>query len=150
MAQVDLLRKLIREELRAVLKEELPKLIKEIKQPIYTDQKRSLQEEVKTKIPGTLNTYKSNPIANVKFQGNNPMANLLNETAMSMTSNNMSSFGAEYSNPTMAFQPDEVSVGSIEGMLGTARASSNLDAVQINEVPDYSALMNKLKSQGAI
>lgn len=150
MAQVELLRKLIREELRAVLKEELPKMIREIKQPVYIDQKKSLQEEVKAKIPGTLNTHRSNPVANVKFQGNNPMANLLNETAMSMTSNNMSSFGAEYSNPTMAFQPDEVSVGSVEGMLGTARASSNLDAVQINEVPDFTGLMSKLKAQGAI
>jgi hypothetical protein len=150
MAQVELLRKLIREELRAVLKEELPKMLKEIKAPVITNQARSLQEEVKAKIPGTLNTHRSNPVANVKFEGNSPMASLLNETAMSMTNNNMSSFAAEHSNPMMAFQPEEVAVGSIEGMLGTARASSNIDAVQINEVPDYSALMSKLKAQGAI
>jgi hypothetical protein len=35
-------------------------------------------------------------------------------------------------------------------MLGTARASSNLDTVQINEVPDFSGLMSKLKAQGQI
>lgn len=150
MAQVELLRKLIREELRAVLKEELPKILKEVKQPVYVDRQKALQEEVKAKIPGTLNTHRSNPVANVKFEGNSPMASLLNETAMSMTSNNMSSFATEHANPMMAFQPEEVAVGSIEGMLGTARASSNIDAVQINEVPDYSALMSKLKAQGAI
>jgi len=150
MAQVELLRKLIREELRAVLKEELPKMLKEIKQPVYVDQKKALQEEVKTKIPGTLNTNRSNPVAGVKFQGNNPMASLLNETAMSMVSENMMSFSTDHVSPTMAFQPAEVSVGSVEGMLGTARASSNLDAVQINEVPDFSGLMSKLKAQGQI
>jgi hypothetical protein len=150
MAQVELLRKLIREELRAVLKEELPKMLKEIKQPIITDQKKALQEEVKSKIPGTLNTHRSNPIASVKFQGNNPMANLLNETAMSMNSENMVSFNTDHVNPIMAFQPTEVNVGSVQGMLGTARPSSNLDAVQINEVPDFSGLMSKLKAQGQI
>jgi hypothetical protein len=150
MAQVDLLRKLIREELRAVLKEELPKMLREIKDPVYTDQKKSLQEEIKTKIPGTLNTHRSNPVAGVKFQGNNPMANLLNETAMNMNSDNVMSFNTDHVNPTMAFQPAEVNVGSVEGMLGTARASSNFDAVQINEVPDFTGLMSKLKAQGAI
>lgn len=150
MAQVELLRKLIREELRAVLKEELPKMLKEIKQPIIVDQKKALQEEVKTKIPGTLNTHRSNPVAGVKFSGNNPMATLLNETAMGMASENIMSFSTDHVNPTMAFQPAEASVGSVQGMLGTARASSNLDAVQINEVPDFSGLMSKLKAQGQI
>lgn len=150
MAQVDLLRKLIREELRAVLKEELPKMIREIKDPVYVDQKKALQEQVKTKIPGTLNTHRSNPVAGVKFQGGSPMASLLNETAISMTSDNMVSFNTDHVSPTMAFQPAEATVGSVESMLGTARASSNLDAVQINEVPDFTGLMSKLKAQGAI
>jgi hypothetical protein len=150
MAQVDLLRKLIREELRAVLKEELPKMIREIKEPVYVDQKKALQEQVKTKIPGTLNTHRSNPVAGVKFQGGSPMASLLNETAMSMNSDNAMSFNTDDVSLGMGFQPAEVKVGSVEGMLGTARASSNLDAVQINEVPDFTGLMSKLKSQGAI
>ena len=47
-------------------------------------------------------------------------------------------------NPMLAFQPKEVAVGSASDMLATAKGSSNIDAVQINVVPDYSALMDKM------
>lgn len=147
MAQIDQLRKLIREELRAVLKEELPKLLSENKQSPIVSPSKALQEEVKKKIPGTLNTVQSRP--QIKFSGNNPMSAFLNDTAKSMLSEDFSMTSADV-HPSMAFQPKEVTVGSVEGMLGSARASSNIDAVQINEVPDFSALMGKLKAQGQI
>jgi hypothetical protein len=35
-------------------------------------------------------------------------------------------------------------------MLATARPSSDISMVQINEVPDFSDLMSKLKAKGAI
>jgi hypothetical protein len=146
MAQIDALRKLIREELRAVLKEELPKILKEVKSPVMVDQKKSLQEQVKSKIPGTLNTSAPKPI---KFAGNNPMAAFLNDTAKSMLNEDFNMTSGDV-HPGLAFQPKEVKVGSVEGMLGSARPSSNLDAVQINEVPDFSGLMAKLKEQGQI
>jgi len=146
MAQIDALRKLIREELRAVLNEELPKILKEVKTPVVVDQKTNLQEQIKSKIPGTLNTASPKPI---KFTGNNPMAAFLNDTAKSMISEDFSMTSADV-HPAMAFQPNQVSVGSVGGMLGTARPSSNIDAVQINEVPDFSALMGKLKERGEI
>jgi hypothetical protein len=147
MGQVDQLRKLIREELRAVLKEELPKMLKEVSKPAIVDSKKNLQEQVKSKIPGTLNTIQSRP--QIKFSGNNPMAALLNDTAKSMLNEDFSMTSGDV-HPSMAFQPKEVTVGSVEGMLGTARPSSNIDAVQINEVPDFSALMGKLKERGQI
>ena len=147
MAQVDALRKLIREELRAVLKEELPKILKESQAPVLADPKKSLQEQVKSKIPGTLNTQASKP--QIKFASNNPMAAFLNDTAKSMLQEDFSMTSADV-HPAMAFQPNQVSVGSVEGMLGSARPSSNLAAVQINEVPDFSALMGKLKEKGQI
>lgn len=146
MGQVDQLRKLIREELRAVLKEELPKLLKESSLSPVVDQKKALQEQVKSRIPGTLNTSAPKPI---KFTGNNPMAAFLNDTAKSMLNEDFSMTSGDV-HPGLAFQPKEVKVGSVEGMLGSARPSSNLDAVQINEVPDFSALMGKLKEQGQI
>jgi hypothetical protein len=146
MGQVDALRKLIREELRAVLKEELPKILKEVKAPVIVDQKKSLQEQVKSKIPGTLNTSVPKP---VRFSGNNPLSTLLNDTAQSMLNEDFS-MTSDNVHPSMAFQPKEVKVGSVEGMLGSARASSNLDAVQINEVPDFTGLMSKLKERGEI
>jgi hypothetical protein len=146
MGQVDALRKLIREELRAVLKEELPKILKEVKSPVILDPKKSLQEQVKSKIPGTLNTSVPKP---VKFGGNNPMAAFLNDTAQSMLNEDFN-MTTDNVHPGLAFQPKEVKIGSVEGMLGTARPSSNIDAVQINEVPDFSGLMSKLKARGEI
>lgn len=147
MAQIDALRKLIREELRQVLKEELPKILKEVQAPVIKDPKKALQEQVKAKIPGTLNTQASRP--QIKFTSNNPMAAFLNDTAKSMLQEDFSMTSADV-HPAMAFQPNQVKVGSVEGMLGTARPSSNLAAVQINEVPDFSGLMSKLKEKGAI
>lgn len=146
MGQVDALRKLIREELRAVLKEELPKILKEVKSPVISDPKKNLQEQVKSKIPGTLNTSVPKP---VKFAGNNPMAAFLNDTAQSMLNEDFS-MTTDNVHPGLAFQPKEVKIGSVEGMLGTARPSSNIDAVQINEVPNFSGLMSKLKERGEI
>lgn len=146
MGQVDQLRKLIREELRAVLNEELPKLLSEVKKTPMADPKKSLQEQVKSKIPGTLNTGTPKP---VKFSSNHPMAAFLNDTAQNMLNEDFSMTSGDVI-PGMAFQPKEVKVGSVGGMLGTARPSSNIDAVQINEVPDFSGLMNKLKERGEI
>lgn len=147
MAQIDVLRKLIREELKTVLREELPKILSEAKGPIV-DPKKALQEQVKSKIPGTLNTASSirKPI---KFAGNNPMAALLNDTAKNMLSEDFS-MTTENVHPAMAFQPKQDRVGDVNSMLSTARPSSNLAAVQINEVPDFSGLMSKLKEKGAI
>ena len=147
MTQSEALRKLIREELRAVLKEELPKLLKEYSKPIMADPKKNLQEQVKSKVPGTLNTQASRP--QIQFANNNPMAAFLNDTAKSMLNEDFSMTSGDV-HPGLAFQPKEVKVGSVEGMLGSARPSSNIDAVQIDEVPDFSALMGKLKAQGQI
>lgn len=146
MGQIDQLRKLIREELRSVLKEELPKLLSEVKKTPLADPKKALQEQVKSRIPGTLNTATPKPI---KFAPNHPMAAFLNDTAQSMLNEDFNMTSDNVS-PGMAFQPKEVSVGSVGGMLGTARPSSNIDAVQINEVPDFTGLMSKLKERGEI
>ncbi len=147
MAQIDALRKLIREELRQVLKEELPKLLKEVKTPEVKDPKKALQEQVKAKIPGTLNTQAARP--QIKFASNNPMAAFLNDTAKNMLNEDFSMTSADV-HPAMAFQPSQVKVGSVEGMLGSARPSANINAVQINEVPDFTGLMSKLKERGEI
>lgn len=146
MAQVDALRKLIREELRAVLKEELPKILKETKSPIV-DSKKALQEQVKAKIPGTLNTVQSKKP--IKFGGSNPMAAFLNDTAKNMLAEDFS-MTTEQVHPAMAFQPKQDRVGDVNSMLSTARPSSNISAVQINEVPDFTGLMSRLKEKGAI
>lgn len=144
MAKIDALRKLIREELRAVIREELPKMLSEAKTPIV-DTKKALQEQVKAKIPGTLNTSRPKP---VQFTGS-PMAAFLNDTAKNMLSEDFS-MTTDSVHPTMAFQPKQDKVGNVQSMLSTARPSSNIATVQINEVPDFTGLMSRLKEKGAI
>ena len=146
MGKVDELRQIIREELRAALKEELPKLLGETKKPAMIDPKKALQEQVKTKIPGTLNT--APPKINL-FQGDNPMANLLNETAMDLASGNLSFDSGDAQGFGVTGYADAPS-GTIGGMLSSARPSMSHEMVQINEVPDFSALMNKMKNEGTI
>jgi hypothetical protein len=144
MTKVDLLKKLIREELRSVIREELPKILSEVKTPVF-DAKKALQEQVKTKIPGTLNTSTPKPA----HFNNSPMADFLNDTARSMLSEDFS-MTTDDIHPVMAFQPKQDKVGNVNSMLTTARPSSNLAAVQINEVPDFTGLMSRLKERGAI
>ena len=152
--QIDLLRKLIREEVANAIRQEMPTILKEIQTSSTTKQVIKESKPVKKAIPGTLNTQPVRPTPN--FSGN-PLANMLNETAMAMgdmddmsfTSGDIGpdSIGID---PTSFFQPKQVAVGDVNGMLATARPSSDISMVQINEVPDFSDLMSKLKAKGAI
>jgi hypothetical protein len=152
MAKVDLLRKLIREEVKAALREELPKLMNEIKSS-NTGVDNVIKEMKKQQFPMTLNTvdtYKKKQ--DTQFTKSSHLNAILNETAMSMQPDDIEtlSYTSDMVNPTTFFQPKEVAVGDINGMLSTARPSSDISMVQINEVPDYSGLMKNLINKGAI
>ena len=152
--QIDLLRKLIRVEVAKAIRQEMPAILQEIQTSSTTKQVIKESKQVKKAIPGTLNTQPVRPTPN--FSGN-PLANMLNETAMTMgdmddmsfTSGDIGpdSIGID---PTSFFQPKQVAVGDVNGMLATARPSSDPSMVQINEVPDFTQLMSKLKAKGAI
>jgi hypothetical protein len=153
-SQIDLLRKLIREEVAKAIRQEMSAILQEVRTSTTTKEVIKESKQVKKAIPGTLNTQPARPTPN--FSGN-PLASLLNETAMSMgemddmsfTTGNIGpdSIGVD---PTSFFQPKQVAVGDVNGMLSTARASSDPSMVQINEVPDFTQLMSKLKAKGAI
>jgi len=154
VSQVDLLRKLIKEEVVKAIRQEMPSIIKEIASSNV--EKPVIKESIATKkaVPLTLNTQPVRPKPN--FSGN-PLANMLNETYMTMgdmddMSFNVSDIGPDSIgiDPTSFFQPKQVAVGDVNGMLATARPSSDISMVQINEVPDFSDLMSKLKAKGAI
>jgi len=157
MAKVDLLRKLIREEVVKAIRQEMPSIIKEIASSNLV--KPVIKESIAAKkaVPLTLNTQPVKPKPN--FAPNNPLASLLNETAVGMaegddefvsysTDNLME--GTGMADPMELFQPKQVAVGDVNGMLATARPSSDPSMVQINEVPDFSALMNKMLAKGQI
>ena len=151
----DVLRKIIREEIEKALDKKMPIILKELKIIPQTSIKKPLTESLKQKIniPGTLNTKPFNPVKNINFGGNNPMMNLLQETAQTMQAEDFHAMGASDvdSMPGNYFQPEEAEVGSsINEMLSTARGSSQLEMVQINTVPDFTELMGKLKAKGAI
>ena len=154
VSQVDLLRKLIREEVAKAIRQEMPAILQEIQTSSTT--KQVIKESIATKkaVPLTLNTQPVRPKPN--FSGN-PLANMLNETAMTMgdmddMSFNTSDIGPDSIgiDPTSFFQPKQVAVGDVNGMLATARPSSDISMVQINEVPDFSALMSKMMAKGQI
>lgn len=154
MASVDLLRKLIREEVRAVFQEELAGILKEA-----VMEKRQLKtptEEEKPKkptIPGTLNTRPAIPVVPPNLGPSNPLNSLLAETARNMTAEdyNSISYNSTHAQGFGGMQPAETPVvTTISDMVTTARASSNLDAIQINAVPDFTNLMNKMRANGEI
>lgn len=152
--QVDLLRKLIREEVAKAIRQEMPTILKEIQSPNATKEVIKESKKAKPAIPGTLNSQPARPVPN--FAGN-PLASLLNETArgmgdqdeISFTTGNLTaeSVGVD---PMSFFQPKEAAVGDVNSMLASARPSSDPSMVQINEVPDFTGLMSKLKSKGVI
>jgi hypothetical protein len=152
--QIDLLRTLIREEVAKAIRQEMPTILKESQSSSAPKEVIKESKRPKMAIPGTLNTQPVRPKPN--FAGN-PLANILNETAMTMgdmdeVSFNTGNIGPDSIgvDPTSFFQPNQVAVGDVNGMLATARPSSDPSMVQINEVPDFSALMSKLKAKGAI
>lgn len=154
MASVDLLRKLIREEVKAVFQSELAGILKEA---IITNKGgKAVIEEQKPKkaiVPGTLNTKPFLPLAAPNLGSNNPLTSLLAETANTMINESYDGMGYT-SDDSMGFgvmQPREVAVvDSVGDMMSSARASSNFDAIQINAVPDFTGLMSKLRANGEI
>jgi len=152
--QLELLKKLIREEVVNAIRQEMPAILKEIQSSSSPKEVIKESKRPKMAVPSTLNTQPVRPTPN--FSGN-PLASMLNETAMTMgdmddMSFNTSDIGPDSIgiDPTSFFQPKQVAVGDVNGMLATARPSSDPSMVQINEVPDFSALMSKLKAKGAI
>lgn len=156
MAKIDILKKLIREELRAVLREELPKILSESKKMEAPKSYKSSILEAKSKakqIPGTLNTVP--PPVPVFSKSTNPLADMLNETAMQLSQNETMYFDTSNVNANgfdimRNAQGEAEVVQDVNSMLVSARPSSNFDMVQINAVPDFTGLMNKMKERGEI
>lgn len=144
MSKLDSLRRVIREEVRAVFQEELAGILKEA---IISNKGTQLTETARpreSKIPGTLNIAPPKPMMAPILGAGNPLNSLLAETAQAMSYDEMENFGGAI------IEKDVPIVESVNGMLASARGSSNLDAIQINAVPDFSGLMAKMKANGEI
>ena len=166
MAKIDLLRKIIREEVENALKKEMPKILKEIvaSQPMKATQANSLKEVaiknpfqvsapgLEKPIPGTLNTRPFVPSQQAKFVGKDPLSQLLAETATSMGEEDNYAYGSEdvMADGMNYFNPGESQLGSVDSMLSSAVPSSQPELVQINQVPDFTDLMTKLRAKGVM
>lgn len=142
MSSIETLRKIIREEVTKVIRQELPKIINE-STLAKSDYKKNLQDQIKkASVPLTLNEDSRNKP--IKFVGNNPLANLLNETSISMTTDDIHGFGNSGNHHQQA------KVGDINSMIDNARKSSNIEAVEIDTVPDFTGIMQSLKNKGLL
>jgi len=163
------LRFLIREEVKNAIREEMPVLIMEAlaKQNRLLESKNKkvlapIQEAAKPApkkpvIPGTLNTRPFNPAqqfqqAQKPFAGKDPMSQLLNETASGMLQEDVMAFGApEVGMDGMSFMENiDAPVGDVSDMLATSRPSSAVEMVQVNAVPDFTQLMQKMMAKGVM
>lgn len=154
MTKSELFRKMIREEVQKAIRAEMPKILSELKAPALTKAsiKESLQDAMG--VPLTLNTPRKAVPQDKKsmpnFANNSAINSLLQETMLSMTSDDAAGFGMDVPDmhPIEAFQPKVDQVGGVEDMLATARGAGSIEAVQVNVVPDFSALMDKLIQSG--
>jgi hypothetical protein len=144
MEKLDALRKIIREEVRAVFQEELAGILKEA--VMANKSQQPITEVVKSKspVPATLNRQAPKLVPPV-LGPNNPLNNLLAETAMTMSPRDFEGLGG-----VSATSADVPVVDSMGGMFASARKSSNLDAIEINAVPDFSAIMAKMQANGEV
>jgi hypothetical protein len=139
MANLDAFRKLIREEVKTVFQEELAGILKEAiianrgQQTIV----ESTRPIAKPAVPTTMNRSVPRPIAPVLSPGN-PLNSLLAETAQAMTMDEFGDLNGQ------GVERDVPIVESVGDMFANSRGSSNLEAIQINAVPDFSHMMAKM------
>jgi len=141
MAQLDALRKIIREEVKAVFQEELAGILKEALMSNRHQQTITESPKPRTNpVPGTLNRNIPKPTAPILSPGN-PLNSLLAETAQAMTADDFGAFGGQ------SQEKDTPIVESVDQMFASARKSSNIEAIEINAVPDFSGMMSKMGIQ---
>jgi hypothetical protein len=153
MTKSELFRRIIREEVQKAIRAEMPKILSELRVP--TPSKATIKESLQDAmgIPLTLNTPRKTAVVNKElptFANNGAINSLLQETMLSMTSDDAAGFGLDVPDmhPIEVFQPAVDQVGGVHDMLASAKGAGNIEAVQVNVVPDFSALMDKLIQSG--
>jgi hypothetical protein len=145
MANLDALRKIIREEVRTVFQQELAGILKEAIMANKSQQTivESARPTGKPAIPATMNRSIPRPIAPVLSPGN-PLNSLLAETAQSMTMDEFGDLNGQ------GVERDIPIVESVSDMFASARGRSSVEAIEINAVPDFTGIMAKMKANGEI
>ena len=152
---IKLLRKVVREEVQSVVREELGLLLEtpEPKKNITEVKKPAIKNSLIDSIKPTKPQQPTKPIA---FANNNILNDILNETAqggewrsvLDATSNMAPNFAPSIGSYSQPMEP--VVVESVDQMLANTRPAGDINAVKIDVVPDFSALMNKMKQDGKL
>jgi len=148
---VKLLRKVIREEVQAVVREELGILLEtpEPKPVVAETKKTTVKNSMVESIRPAKPTQPSKPAA---FTNNNILNDILNETANSgewrTVAEGNSSMAQSFGGPMMGAEP--VVVNSVNEMFANTRPAGDINAVRIDDVPDFTALMSRMKQEGQI
>lgn len=139
MANLDALRKIIREEVRTVFQQELAGILKEAIMAPKGSQTitESSRPVAKSPAPATMNRSIPRPIAPVLSPGN-PLNSLLAETAQSMTMDEFGDLNGQ------GVERDVPVVESVSDMFASAKGRSSVESIQINAVPDFSHMMAKM------
>jgi hypothetical protein len=148
---IKLLRKVIREEVQQVVREELGLLLE-------TPESKKTMIEPKTPIKNSMveSIKSTRPTKPTSFTNNNILNDILNETAQggewksmfegtSQMAPNFSPIGGQYGGSS-----EPIVVESVDQMLANTRPAGDINAVRIDVVPDFSALMGKMKQDGKI
>ena len=156
--KLDAFRKIIREEVRGVIKEELSLIMqtpitetKIVQKPVVEQKtkKLSLSELTETAQPAA-QQQPTKPL----FDSNNPLAQMLNETAAAGEWRNINGGGYTAQDAvgfagSMSGDSAKV-VESVNQMLAGKQGITDLNQVSIDAVPDFSGLMGKMKETGKI
>ena len=152
---IKILRKVIREEVQLVVREELGLLLEtsESPKPITETKKPVIKNSLVDSIRPTKSQQSQKPMS---FTNNNILNDILNETAngdewrsvidgTSQQAPNFSSMMGQYGGTS-----EPVVVESVDQMLANTRPAGDINAVKIDVVPDFSALMSKMKQDGKL
>jgi hypothetical protein len=147
---IKLLRKVIREEVQAVVREELGLLLEApSSKPVVAETKKttvknSMVESIRPAKP----TQPSKPMS---FTNNNILNDILNETKHASEWQSLGNMDSSMAQGFDGHMMNEVQVvNSVDQMLANTRPAGDINAVRIDAVPDFSALMNKMKQEGQI
>lgn len=147
---IKILRKVIREEVQLVVREELGLLLETPEsKPVVENKKSTMKNSMVESIKPTRPTQPSKPMS---FTNNNILNDILNETKQTSEwqalGNMDSSMAQNFSGNAMM---NEVQVvNSVDQMLANTRPAGDINAVKIDVVPDFTALMSKMKKEGQI
>ena len=158
MMKVDAFRRLIREEVQKVLREELKVILAELRKPepvIKNNYTKTIKETIRKEPP------KPN-IQETALNSKDPIQRLLAETAYGMDaseyrtlmnagSDMAQGFPQMFGAPShQAFSPEPQVVESVTEMLASTQPVHDINQVQIDVVPDFTGLMQTMKSKGQI